>query len=337
LFKATFIANITKASSFKNINFVQDKTISRKGNNRTISLTYESLGEPSCAMIWSSSGSDSQVAFGTNQAYCMVSFPNTKFIGFFNKTNSFTINFQLMMSMDGLVTVNFLIKNDLESTKLTTIVTVSSFICHKPKLDIVNRANDFLNPIVIMRSKMFSVVSKTELNCDVTLKNMKKWLIYEINQNTASLKKLIDLDNIISAFSSEIFIPSNFLSYGAYRFIYQVLMDGDANSFFETVDTFIRIIPTGIAIFSFSGGIKEITIGMGQSIDLDPGRYSYDLDDLLSGTQLTYKFYCRLHTDASQNFPSAYYNSLTDLRQIKHDNITSPREVCFKNISRNSF
>jgi hypothetical protein len=336
LFKAEFVANITKVSSFKNINFVQDKTISQRGDNKTISLAYDSLGEPSCAIIWSSSRSDSQVSFGTNQAYCMASFPSIKFIDVFNKTNNSFINFKLMLSMNGSVTVNFLIKNDLESIKLTTTVTVSSYICQKPNLDIVNRASDFLNPISIMRSKIFSVVSKTELNCNVTLKSTKKWLIYEINANTASIKSLIDLADIISAFSAEIFIPGNFLNYGTYRFIYQVLMDGEANSFFETVDTFIHIVPTGIAIFPFSGGIKEITIGMGQSIDLDPGRYSYDFDDLLGGTQLIYRFYCRLIIDGlPESFPGAYFNSLADLQQIKDGgNIQIQTKMCFKNSSK---
>ncbi len=47
-------------------------------------------------------------------------------------------------------------------------------------------------------------------------------------------------------------------------------MDEDANAFTNSVDTFVRIVPSGMAIFTFSGGIKEITIGMGQPIDLDP-------------------------------------------------------------------
>jgi hypothetical protein len=288
-------------------------------------------------MIWSSSESDSQVSFGTNEAYCMKYFPNIKFIDVFNKTNNSLINFKLMMSMNGSVTVNFLIKNDLESVKLATTVTVSNYICQKPKLDIVNRASDFLSPIAIMRSKMFSVVSLTELNCNVTLKNTKKWLVHEINPNTAAIKNLIDLADIISAFSAEIFIPSNFLNYGTYRFIYQVSMDGEANEFFETVDTFIQIVPTGIAIFPFSGGIKEITIGMGQSIDLDPGRYSYDLDDLIRGTQLTYRFYCRLIIDGlSESFPIAYFNNLADLQQIKDGgNLPIQTKMCFKNSSKN--
>ena len=335
LFKSAFITTITKVSSFKNINFVQDKTISQKGTNRTISLTYESLGEPSCALIWSSSGSDTQVAYGTNQTYCMASYPSTKFISVFNKTNNSFISFNMLMSMNGSINVNFLIKNYLESIKLTTTVTVSSLICKKPILDILNRQVDFLNPTVVMRSKMFSVVSITELDCAVTLKSVKKWLIYEINPNTASLKNLIDLADIVSAVSAEIFIPSNFLNYGIYRFIYQVSMDGDANSFFETVDTFIRIVPTGIAIFPFSGGIKEVSIAMGQSIDLDPGRYSYDLDGLISGTQLTYKFYCRLLIDGlPQSFPMAFFNNLADLQQIKDSNLSIQTPACFRNSSK---
>ena len=111
-------------------------------------------------------------------------------------------------------------------------------------------------------------------------------------------------------------------------------MDVAEVSFMDTVDSFIRIVPSGMAIFPFSGGIKEISIGRGQSIDLDPGRYSYDFDGLLVSTELTYKYYCRMIIDGeTKEFPSDYYQHSVDLHQIKNSNIsikTIQKNICFK-------
>ena len=145
--------------------------------------------------------------------------------------------------------------------------------------------------------------------------------------------KKMSLANVLSAFSAEIFIPSKYLSYGTYMFIYQVNMNGMAASFVETVNTYVRIVPTGIAIFPFSGGIKEITIGSGQSIDLDPGKYSYDFDGIFTGTQLTYRFFCRIVANGlPQDFPSDSYNNFLDLKQLQDGNYNkSSLQISFLN------
>ena len=317
-------------SSFKNVYFVQDNSISQKENNRTLTLAYDSLGEPSCSVVWLSVGlnSNKPFSFGTNAAYCSASFGSIPFIGVYNKTNN-SLSFSVEMSFIGLGTINILMKNDIESIKLTTSVTISNLICNRPVLEIVNRASSFLDPRVIFRSKSFSVVSKTSLNCSVTLNNEKKWNVFEINANTGLKIKPVNLTIIISVVSAELFIPSNYLDYGTYLFVYQVLMDGDASSFINSIDTYVRITPTGVAVFPFSGGIKEITIGNGQPIELDPGRYSYDLDNILMGTDLTYKFHCRIVVDGlPQKFPSDSYNNYLDLQQIK--NLNLPIQVCFR-------
>ena len=315
--------NISLISSFKNINFVKDNSISAKGVNRTFTIRYESLGEPSCALFWFSvrTSSNKPLALGTNGIYCNAHYPNIPFIGFYNKTNGSLIRFNLLMSITGLANVNFLIKNDHDSLKLTTTVTVSNLNCKRPILDIKNRAIDFLHPKIMKRSSMFSVVGITILDCEFTLKNSKMWSIFEINASNGNSVRSINLISIISAFSAEICIPSNFLNYGTYKFVYEVTMDGEANLFFDSVETFFRIVPTGIAVFPLSGGIKELTIGIGQSIDLDPGQYSYDFDDILSGTQMTFKFFCHILTDNDLQALSNYHYNF-DLQQIKDKNIS---------------
>jgi hypothetical protein len=211
-------------------------------------ITFESLGEPSCASVYFTVGSISSkpVSYGTNAFYCSTQYPNSLFMGVYNQFNN-SLNFDLLMYLNGSVNVIFNIKNDIEEIKKTTVVTVSNLICQKPILDVRNRSNDFLNPRTIERSKTFTVVGLTKLNCTVSLKNFKQWTVHSINSTDASTLKVIDLKNITSASNAEIFIPSNFLDYGTYRFIYQVTMIGDLSPFSEIIDSFIRIIPTGIA------------------------------------------------------------------------------------------
>ena len=334
-YERNFTANIFKVSSFKNIRFIKDNSISLKGNNRTISLSYDSLGEPSCTIVWLTVGSVStkSVAFGTSYSYCSISYSSVVFTNVYNKTNA-SISFNMIMSLSGIGNVNFLIKNDLESLKLTTTVTVSNLNCKRPILEIQNRVSDFLNPMLINRSKKFSVVGITTLDCEATLKNIKQWFVYEINPNTGLNHRTVNLTDIITSFSTEIYIPSNFFGYGTYRFILQVSMDGDANAFVDSVDTFIKIVPSGMTIFPFSGGIKDISIGTGQSVNLDPGKYSIDLDGLLVGTELTYKYFCRMIIDGeAKEFPNDYYQHFIDLQRIKDAKIsiqTVQSNICFQ-------
>ena len=211
-----------------------------------------------------------------------------------------------------------MIHNDLESIKIETNATVSSLSCQRPELNILNRAEDFFNPTIIPRSKYFSLVGQIILQCDHTLSNTKQWFLNKINPSTGKMNAKVSLANIASALNAEIFIPSNFLDYGTYEFVYQVNMNDDAGPFVETINTFVKIVPTGMAIFPFSGGIKQITIGIAQSIELDPGRYSYDFDGIFNGTQLSYRFFCRIMVNGLPlDFPSDSHNSYLDLRQLK--------------------
>jgi hypothetical protein len=227
------------------------------------------------------------------------------------------------MSIEGLVDVYFMIKNDLESLKITTTAAVSSISCNRPLLDIKNRAEDFLKPMIMKRAQMFSIVGITILNCSTSLENSKQWFVYEIIQNNGSILRKISLTNIVSEFNAELFIPNNFLAYGTYKFVYQVRMIGEASQFFEETETFIRIIPTRINVFPLSGGIKKITIAVEQSINLDPGRFSYDFDGILNGKNVIYNYYSRTVINGVPDlFPFDSFNRIVSLQQIKNGSVS---------------
>ena len=326
----------------KNINFEQDSTVSKIGDNRTFKITYESLGLPSCAKVWYTVGSNTSgiVTYGSSPVDCVSLFPSIPFADTYNSNNGI-LTFEMTMIQDGLVFLNFYIKNEFESILKTTNVTVSSVSCSRPVLNIENRASDFLKPMEIAKSKMFSLIGSTALNCDSDLQNRKQWSLYEIDSVYGSNIRKISLENNPSFYSSELFIKGNSLAYGTYKFVYQVNMFGGESSFVEEIETFIKIKPTGIAIFPFSGGMKQITIGVGQSIDLDPGKYSYDLDEMFTGYQLSYRFFCRVVIDdLPQTFPSISYNKFVDLKQIKEGTVKtnmSTTNTCFNQTSLYKF
>ena len=325
-------------SSLKNINFVPDSAITIKGNYRTFRISYESLGLPSCAKIWYNVDLNisKPISFGSSQSDCNSLYPNALFRSIYNTSNGI-LSFDMLMTLNGLANIKFQINNFVETITVTTQATVSSLICQRPELGIENRASDFLNPTVIAKSKMFSLIGTTTLNCDSDLQNTKQWYLYEIDPVIGNVIKTISLANNPSSNNAELFMESSSLIYGTYKFVYQVSMYGGASSFVEQIDTYVKIEPTGIAIFPFSGGMKQKTIGVGQSVELDPGRYSYDFDGLLNGTQLTYRFFCRIVIDGlAQEFPSSSYNSFVDLKQIQDGTVSvnmSTLTTCFNTSS----
>jgi hypothetical protein len=337
LYNSTFSAYISIFSAMKNINFIKNSSISKKLENRKFSIKYDSLGEPSCAKVWFSVGKNvtKPVTYGTNKTICNNTHPFIPYSGPYVSQNN-TFNFTMLMFIEGLVIVNVSIKSNMESIELVTTATVSNRICDRPKLEIINRAKNFLNPTIMKRSQPFSLISKTKVVCNFVLNNTKQWFVYEIDQSNGTKLKIINLTDVPSATNAEISISSGFLRYGTYLFIYQVAMNDEIGSFVESIDTYIRIVPTGIAIQPFASGIKEITIGKGQSIDIDPGKYSFDLDGLISGTEVAYRYFCRTFINGIRGeFPSLSFNNILDLKQVK--DVSFPNNNSNNNNQTNCF
>ena len=94
-------------------------------------------------------------------------------------------------------------------------------------------------------------------------------------------------------------------------------------SFQESVDTYVKIIPTGIGVFAFENGIAEQTIGTGQFLVLDPGQYSFDFDEIYNARQLKYRYFCRIVINGlPQSYPSDTLSWSMDLKQLKKNSST---------------
>ena len=122
-----------------------------------------------------------------------------------------------------------------------------------------------------------------EYNCNQSFGITTQWIITNC---TTSCSNQIQLNSTIITTSSELYIPSQTLSYGIYQFQLTVRM---TNSSWLNVSksTYIQIIPSNIIVNSFSSGILMITMGNAHDLLLDPGSYSVDLDNNIFNTNVS--------------------------------------------------
>lgn len=323
--------------SVKNLAFEANETVSPFNWMRTFVISYESLGEPSCAKFWMSSKTPGpSVTYGTSAQLCSSNFPSIPYAGPYEIADSKLI-INATMSLSGFLSVNFEIKNAISSEKITTYITVSDTPCLKPILSIVNRSAEFFNPMKIMRSKLFTLVGETKLICSEEPKNEKRWYAYFINETTGSVIRAINMTDNPSIYNAELVIQDNSLSYGTYKFVYEVKMSGSVSVFQTSIDTYVKIVPSGMAIIGLENGVIEITRGVGQQIVFNPLLYSFDIDDLTPASTLSFKYYCRpVDEGIPKDFPSYSLGNLTDLRayQLNASLKMSTNTTCFNSSSK---
>ncbi|ELU06540.1 hypothetical protein CAPTEDRAFT_185815 [Capitella teleta] len=160
---------------------------------------------------------------------------------------------------------------------------VSATKCYAPYLDIENRASQFYSPIEILRKKSFTVTGKIQLECDVTLENIKSWQIEEINPITGEkISEVTKVSSLDTVHNTQIAIPARFLPYGLYRFIFRVEISGKdlpKDEVFSTeVDTYYKIVQSPLVGLMTEGGMSLITAGHGKMLTLKPADYSFDPD-----------------------------------------------------------
>jgi hypothetical protein len=103
------------------------------------------------------------------------------------------------------------------------------------------------------------------------------------------------------------------------------------------VDTYICIVPSGIVVFAFEDGISQLAIGTGQSIELLPLVYSYDIDGDKDISELDFKIYCQVIDDNVElGYPKTLRSSDDDLLKLKLglSAVTmNENSTCFRDIS----
>jgi len=168
----------------------------------------------------------------------------------------------------------------------------------------VSRAPNYTQPLLVKYNRLFSIVSRTKINCNVTLTNKKKWVIYTVNDQTGRDTSQFSY-NDPSITTSRIVVKAKKLPYGLYRLVYTVGQD----CLYSEIDTFVRVQPSGLMISTLwqkagvYGGLIEITRSSNQKIRFSPFVNTYDLDSRAVISSLTFKYSCQV---VDSNIPQGY-------------------------------
>ena len=112
----------------------------------------------------------------------------------------------------------------------------------------------------------------------------------------------IDLTSNPTSSSTELLIRENTLEFGLYHFHLKVIVIFNTNkNVTNTDETFIEIIPTGLAVFALENGVSSTLIGSQQALTLSPGVFTKDMDEIITSDKLTFKFYCKTINSYSKN------------------------------------
>ena len=341
LFSQTYTTALIITSSFLNVEPSTDfpSTVIYK-SFQTYKINYQSLGNPSCGFIQLS---NSKLKYfndlGTygDLIKCQYYFPNQVYNGPYVGNNGSWI-FGAQINILGLIQMSIKMANLMGNVSITKNIAVSvNYDCQPPTVDILNKASLFYQPSFYKKNQMIVLETNLTLNCGSSLINFKKWTIFQVDPMTGNLRNQIQIMNNPTMEYSELVIQPGVLNYGLYQFAYTVTME---NSIFSSqVAHYIQIVPSGIVVFSMKSGIAEITRGISQFIILNPLKYSFDVDKIITPDKLTFQFYCQsVDNGIPRGYPMASFTDKIDLMSFQNNTFPnykmSNNKTCFDNPSK---
>ena len=188
-YQKDFSIIIKPASSIKNLNIAELAAPIPHNTPQQFQVSYDSLGEPSCAQITQTYKSKTKIikAIGSDSLTCSMYFPRVTFEPY--SANGSLWTFTSSFKNIGLLTVEVLLRNSLESLTLSTNINVLASLidCQNPVLNIDNRSPLFYAPSIHKRNELFRLTTNTEIKCNASLDNKKEWLVYSIDDKTGDI------------------------------------------------------------------------------------------------------------------------------------------------------
>ena len=152
------------------------------------------------------------------------------------------------------------------------------------------------SPFQLIRSKPISFPVLLSIKYSGQYTYTKRWILNKIDSVTHAVLNTIDISNNPSTNLSELFIEQNTLAYGLYEVKYEVnvsMAPFTHTNFTSYAYSYVKVVPTGLAINAIENGITSLIIGSNQELYLTPTSFSHDLDELTDFSSLDYKYYCR--------------------------------------------
>lgn len=145
-------------------------------------------------------------------------------------------------------------------------------------INLIPSGSTITNRLEFRRSQDFSIVSLIELNCNDSLSIESQWILNNCSTTTTNCSNEIQFDSSIERKSTELFIPARKLSFGIYKMELIVKMI-KYPTLKSSSSVYIEITPSGITANLIQLGTSMITSGYQQDLQLNPGKYSIDLDE----------------------------------------------------------
>ena len=206
---------------------------------------------------------------------------------------------------------------------LTNTQLEESWWCEPPQVSIWATSN------LIQRSKMIRLsTSLVFALCNISSHTIKyNWFAHRIE-----FSQLIDLSLNPTSSSSELVIHPNTLAYGVYNFVVQVDLSSELyGNLSTTADRQIEVIPTGVVVIAIANSVSSQLIGSNQSFTFNPAAYSYDPDEIVAPSSLTFDFYCTiLNVNAASSYSVSSDQSLKSYNSIS----TQWNQTCFRAICK---
>jgi hypothetical protein len=213
-------------------------------------------------------------------------------------------------------------------------------------LDIESRKPLHTQPRIIKQNDLFSLNGITIINCNTSLLNQKKWLIFKVDESTGQDFKeiLLDVDTNPSIYYAEFIIQPQTFTHGLYRFVFTATFVSEM-TLLSQIDTFVKIIPSGLVLSSLSlsqpmyGGTIEITRGWNQTIKFNPFLNTYDIDSVAIITELTFKYTCQIiDSNEEKGYPRMpLTNETIYLNEFKSNPTLISLLTCFNSIGMDLF
>lgn len=200
--------------------------------------------------------------------------------------------------------------------------------------------SSFKNASIHIRNEMILIESRTTLNCLESLSNIKQWSIFRLNELTGQNEKEIFIKNNPTFNYANLVLQPQTLYYGLYRVVLRVkILNASSSLIFKSdVETFIRIIPSGLVLSTLRqsqpmfGGTIEITRGLHQPIEFDPFFFTFDIDSIAVITSLSFKYSCRIIPQVYPQMPGTSQPIYLDI--IKQNSSLKALDICFNTIGK---
>lgn len=250
------------------------RIVTASGGNKSFDITLDSVGTEACLEVDYGDG-ELKDTFG-DEATCKV--PGKRYVGQFS---TFTRIHHVFLEV-GTFTMTAKVSNMVSDVRADFTFPVSYVACKSPAIDIRDRRVAFYDPLSVKRSMITRVIGTTDLNCTQTFENTKSWKVWELDRQTGSEIRAVDVTSLESSVKAELAIPAKYLDYGLYKVTYRVEMDGakfpDVASFSGEASTYIDVTKTELIGSLIEGGMSMIRVKYGEMLTLDPGTYSVDPD-----------------------------------------------------------